>query len=56
MQIPSVCELLKTKYKTLLEYYHSIGMFHYIFTTEPLYPANTIFQDLLVNAGYKEYQ
>jgi radical SAM protein with 4Fe4S-binding SPASM domain len=31
MQIPSVCDLFKVKYQTLLEYYHSIGLFHYLF-------------------------
>lgn len=56
MQIPSVCDLFKVKYQTLLEYYHSIGLFHYLFQNEPEYPANIIFQDLLVKNGYLEYQ
>ena len=56
MQIPSVCDLFKIKYQTLLEYYHSIGLFHYLFQNEPEYPANIIFQDLLVKQGYLEYQ
>lgn len=54
--IPSVCELLKTKVHTVMEYYHSIGLFHWLFTTEPEYPSNGPFKDLLIKMGYTEYQ
>ena len=53
--IPSVCNMLQVKYNTILDFYHSIGLFHYIFKTEPLYPCNTSFKNLLLNRGYKEY-
>lgn len=53
--IPSVCELFQAKIKTLIEYYHSIGMFHYIFEVEPMYPVNTLFKNLLLHFGYLEY-
>lgn len=54
--ILSVCTLLKTKLNTLMNYYHSIGLFHWLFQTEPKYPSNKAFQDLLIKIGYTEYE
>lgn len=54
--VPSVCSLFKTKLNTLFEYYHSIGLFHWLFTTEPNYPCNTEFQNLLLKLNYFEYE
>lgn len=54
--IPSVCSLFECKYSTLLDYYHSIGLFHHIFNVEPRYPVNTIFKELLLKHGYNEYK
>lgn len=54
--IPSVCKLLQIKVKTLMEYYHSIGLFHWLFQNEPAYPSNGPFKDLLVKLGYVEYK
>lgn len=53
--IPSVCKLLKTKYNTLTEFYHSKGLFHYLFQQEPDYPLNKEWQQYLINLGYNEY-
>ena len=53
--IPSVCNLLKAKINTLLEYYHSVGLFHWLFTEEPKYPCNQAFQNLLLKLNYMEY-
>lgn len=53
--VPSVCNLLKSKIDTLLEYYHSVGLFHWLFTEEPEYPCNQAFQKLLLNLNYTEY-
>lgn len=54
--IPNVCKLLKTKMNTIIDYYHSIGLFHYLFTTEPEYPANANYQKILLKLGYTEYE
>lgn len=54
--IPNVCEMFEVKYNTMIEFYHSIGMFHYMFKYEPDYPYNTIFQDLLIKLNYNEYK
>lgn len=56
VSIPSVCDLFKAKYDTMIEFYHSIGMFHFIFSQEPKYPYNSLFQQLLLRLGYEEYQ
>lgn len=55
ISIPSVCDLLKAKANVIIHFYHSIGLFHYLFTTEPEYPINTIYLQLLQYLGYKEY-
>ena len=54
--IPSVCKMLEVKYSTTIDFYHSIGLFHYIFKNEPLYPCNKVYQEILIASGYDEYK
>ena len=54
--ISSVCSMFQIKYNTLIEYFHSIGLFHYIFKTYPTYPDNLDLQLLLINLNYIEYK
>lgn len=54
--IPSVCKLLQTKYNTIIDFYHSKGLFHYLFQNEPNYPLNREWQIFLINLGYDEYK
>lgn len=54
--IPSVCEMLKVKVSTVMEFYHSVGLFHWLFQNEPEYPSNGPFRDLLIKMGFLEYQ
>ena len=56
ISIPNVCEFLMAKYKTTMEFYHNIGMFHYIFTNYKDYPDNKIYYNLLIELGYEEYK
>ncbi|MGN1342695.1 MAG: hypothetical protein ACI4VL_05745 [Bacilli bacterium] len=39
----------------MIEFYHSIGLFHYLFTYEKSYPLNSVFKDILLKLGYEEY-
>lgn len=54
--VPSVCQLLQAKINTIVEYYHDVGIFHWLFQTEPEYPCNTSFKKLLLKLGYLEYE
>lgn len=56
MSIPSVCKMFEKKYNTMINFYHSIGMFHYLFTKQINYPLNTLFQKVLLSLGYNEYK
>lgn len=53
--IPSVCNLFKIKYDTIIEFLNTIGLFNYIFKNHPNYPDIVDLRNLLVNLGYKEY-
>lgn len=53
--IPSVCKLLQTKYDTIINYFHSIGLFHFIFKNYPNYPDNKDLKLLLLSFNYNEY-
>lgn len=52
----SVCNLLQMKYNTIINYYHSIGLFHHIFQNYLNYPDKNDLLLVLLNFGYDEYK
>lgn len=52
----NVCKLLQTKYDTEIDFFHSIGLFHYIFKYYPMYPEYQLLKTLLLSFDYNEYK
>lgn len=52
----NVCKLLQAKYDTEIDFFHSIGLFHYIFKYCPTYPEYRLLKTLLLSFDYDEYK